>query len=91
MRVKNSAVIKLEEIKIEIVVDIEPQNTTDRDANAQNHYYILSDKSKYNWFERTFLDIQPVKGAPDASTKPDGKPVTKGHHSSFTSPSDLPK
>lgn len=82
---------KLENITTETVVDIEPQNTTKKDENAQNHYYIMSDKSKYNWFERNFLDIQPVQGAKDASTKSDGTPVTTGHHSSFTNPSDLPK
>lgn len=82
---------KLGNITTEIVVDIEPQNATQRDKNAQNHYYIMSDRSDYNWFERNFLDIQPVEGATDASTKPDGTPVTTGHHSSFTNPSDLPK
>jgi len=82
---------KLENITTEIVVDIDPQNATQRDKNAQNHYYIMSDRSDYNWFERNFLDIQPVEGATDASTKSDGTPVTTGHHSTFTNPNDLPK
>lgn len=81
---------ELENITTEIVVDIEPQNKTSRDPNAKNHYYIMSDKSKYNWFEQNFLDIQPVEGATDASTK-DGNSVTKAHHTYETSPSDLPK
>ncbi len=83
--------LKLESVTTEIVVDIEPHGETEKDPYAQRHYYILSDQSKYNWFESTFLNIQPVKGATDASKKIDGTPVTKGHHSSFTKPENLPK
>ncbi|MCK5776618.1 MAG: RHS repeat-associated core domain-containing protein, partial [Bacteroidales bacterium] len=82
---------KLESIKTEIVVDIEPEQETEKDNNAENHYFILSDKSKYNLFEKLFLSIKPVKGATDASKKSDGTSVTKGHHSSYASPEDLPK
>jgi RHS repeat-associated protein len=85
---------KLESVTIEIVVDIEPFQQTSRDQNAENHSFILSDKSSYNYFEHKFFlvgGIQPVVGATDASTKPDGSSVTDGHHSSFTNPSDLPK
>jgi RHS repeat-associated protein len=84
---------KLENINIEIVVDIEPFQQTERDPNAKNHYFVLSDKTDYG-AEKAFPivgGIQPVTGATDASKKTDGKIVTTGHHSSFTNPIDLPK
>jgi len=85
---------KLDNIKIEIVVDIEPFQQTERDPNAKNHYFVLSDKTKYGLAEKAFPivgGIQPVTGATDASKKPDGTSITPGHHSSYTNPSDLPK
>ncbi len=82
---------RLDSVQVEIVVDIEPHQETERDPYAKNHYYVLSDESDYNFFEKYFLSITAVNGATDASKDQSGKLATTGHHSSWAKVGRLPK
>lgn len=78
------------EIRIEMVVDLEPHQITYPDPNAEESYYMLTNFEDRNWGETITTRPQHIEGARRLGTNADGSSKMHGHHSSGAQPSDFP-